>query len=501
MAKNLTTKEFIKKLKNKHGNAFDYSFVEYKNKDSNIILICKEHNIKFEIKAWKALQYKYPCEICRKEKFQSTKQTQEEIINRFKSVHGDFYCYDKVEFINTETRVEIICPIHGSFYQLPRLHYSGSGCPFCTNERNSKSKSDTTETFILKARKVHGNKYSYEKVVYVNSQTKVCIICPIHGEFWQIPASHIKGYGCSICGREVVAKKMKLTKNEFINRANKKYGELYDYSKVEYIDYHTPVCIICPIHGEFWQSPGNHLYGFGCKYCANNVTLTTDQFIKKSLDKFGSFLDYSKVNYKNSKEKVTLICPIHGEFQQSPYKHLSGICPCPMCTRDRESSQPEKDLGFFVNSIYKGKVITNIKDIINHGYELDVYIPDLNLAFEFNGCYWHSYEYNIKNQYKHINKTKLCEEKGIKLFHVWENDWNERKELIEDKIRRIFDNKNLKIPTDKIVEIDRSWPEFDKDEMQFCGYELIEEQEPNSFEYKDKYTLFDCGKLIYKKVE
>ena len=135
------------------------------------------------------------------------------------------------------------------------------------------------EEFIEKARKVHGDKYDYSKVVYKNAITKVCIICPEHGEFWQEAYSHTKGCKCQAC-----AGSKKLTTEEFIEKARKVHGDKYDYSKVEYKNNRTPICIICPEHGEFWQLPINHLKGCGCKHCkGKRITekklLTTEEFI------------------------------------------------------------------------------------------------------------------------------------------------------------------------------------------------------------------------------
>ena len=127
------------------------------------------------------------------------------------------------------------------------------------------------EQFILKAREVHGWKYDYSKVDYKDSHTKVCIICPIHGEFWQKPDNHLNGWGCKKCGRKICAKNTRKTTEEFIKRAKDVHGDKYDYSKVEYINSKTKVCIICnekdkngKEHGEFWQTPDNH-YKYGCK--------------------------------------------------------------------------------------------------------------------------------------------------------------------------------------------------------------------------------------------
>lgn len=198
------------------------------------------------------------------------RRTKEEFIAIAKKVHGNKYDYSRVEYIDGQTKVCIICPNHGEFWQRPCDHINQKqGCPRC-----SKNYRDTTETFIEKAKIVHGNRYDYSKVEYVNSQTKVCIICPEHGEFWQSPCSHVAGRGCPICRWEKAKKSIRivqgLTTDKFIEKAKKVHGDKYDYSKVEYVNNDTPVCIICPEHGEFWQTPHHHLGGSGCQECGRN---------------------------------------------------------------------------------------------------------------------------------------------------------------------------------------------------------------------------------------
>ena len=186
--------------------------------------------------------------------------TKDDFIRLARKVHGDKYDYSKVEYKNNKTDVCIICPIHGEFYQTPNSHYlKGRGCPICGGTKKS-----TKEDFIIKAKQVHGDKYDYSKVVYVNNQIKVCIICPEHGEFYQAPKNHLNGQGCPKCSGN-----KKLTKDDFIKKANEIHGYKYDYSKVEYINSQIKVCIICPEHGEFYQAPKNHLNGQGCPICAH----------------------------------------------------------------------------------------------------------------------------------------------------------------------------------------------------------------------------------------
>ena len=251
--------------------------------------------------------------------------TTEEFIEKAHKVHGDKYDYSKVEYRNTVTKVCIICPIHGEFWQTPNCHLSGCGCPICSRKNYHREK-HTTEEFIEKARKVHDNKYDYSKVVYINSKTKVCIICPVHGEFWQNPIKHLKGSVCPKC----LHPNANMTREEFIEKTKQIHGHKYDYSKVEFVNMSTKVCIICPVHGEFWQTPKDHLNGQGCYKCKMKKSWdtrgrkTTEEWIKEAKKVHGDKYDYSKVDYKGSKEKVCIICTEHGEFWQTAGGHLSG---------------------------------------------------------------------------------------------------------------------------------------------------------------------------------
>lgn len=129
------------------------------------------------------------------------------------------------------------------------------------------AKAKTKEWFINKALEIHGDKYNYSKVEYVNSSTKVCILCPEHGEFWQTPSNHLKGKGCKQCAISQIAKSKRLSLTSFVEKSYKVHGGKYNYSKVEYQNNSTKVLIICPIHGEFWQTPAAHIKGQGCPKC------------------------------------------------------------------------------------------------------------------------------------------------------------------------------------------------------------------------------------------
>ena len=187
------------------------------------------------------------------------KVTTDEFIKRIDKIFKGKYDTSKVVYVNSKTKVTLICPEHGEFTATPNHLLEGHGCPHCVNRyMNSKG-------FIEKAHKVHGNKYDYSKVNYINTKTLVSIICPEHGEFLQVPYSHLQGVGCPKCNGGV-----KMNQEEFIQRANEIHNSFYDYNQVDYINAKTKIKIICPKHGEFYQIPYQHLKGQGCPKCKSS---------------------------------------------------------------------------------------------------------------------------------------------------------------------------------------------------------------------------------------
>lgn len=191
----------------------------------------------------------------------------------------------------------------------------------------------TTEEFIKRSIAIHGNALGYANTQYVNAKTKIVTTCGIHGDFEQLPNGHLKSTGCPKCAKD----KERSSTEEFIAKAKEIHGDKYDYSKVEYKTAHTKVVAICHEHGEILIGPNDHLKGFGCNQCGNEVTRNKTKksqsvFITEASIVHNSRYDYSKVKYINNNTKVTVICPEHGEFTQSPIKHLKGqgckICNC-----------------------------------------------------------------------------------------------------------------------------------------------------------------------------
>lgn len=325
----------------------------------------------------------------------------------------------------------------------------------------------TKEEFIQRAQKVHtdkkGNpKYDYSKVEYVDIFTKVCIICPIHGEFWQVPNSHINNMkGCKKCAIEKNANKKRMKIENFISQAkeihkNEDGTPKYDYSKVEYKNEKEKVCIICPIHGEFWQSPSKHIHRKqGCSECAkknrwdNRGRLTTKDVIQKASeihkDENGAPLyDYSKVEYKYMREKVCIICPIHGEFWMSMNKHIDRHQGCPECAKKRNVY--ETKLYNLLCSIYDAKdIIQSYKPKFLGRQHIDIYIKSKNIGIEYQGRQ-HFYPIDYFGGEKNFEKIKerdeikynKCEKNEVKLVYFT----FDRRDIPINYPHRIYSNIN-----------------------------------------------------------
>ena len=294
-----------------------------------------------------------------------------------------------------------------------------NGCPKCANKRRGRFKQLTKEEFITRARNVHGNKYDYSKVEYVNATTKACVICPIHGEFWMTPINHIyqQKQGCPKCsGRG-------LNTEEIIERFHEVHGNEYDYSKVVYNKMHEKVPIICSKHGEFLQTPSKHIKGQGCPKCgieerARKKTKTTEQFIEEARKIHGDKYDYSKAVYTHAFKKVCIICPTHGEFFQRAFDHLHEH-GCPKCSQ----SALEREINVFLTE-------NNIDFVEQKRFKwlnkqsLDFYLPKYNIAIECQGgqhfkpleYFGGEKEFNIIKE-RDNRKRKLCQDHGIKILY------------------------------------------------------------------------------------
>ena len=214
-----------------------------------------------------------------------------DFVLRAKKYHGEQYDYSLSEYVNSSTKIKILCRIHGAFSTLPGNHTQGSGCPTCGGVGRK-----TTSDFIKQASEVHGDKYLYPRTIYDGAKRKVLIHCPTHGTFSQAPTDHLSGKGCRECSGNVV----KLVEG-FIAEAKGIHGGKYDYSLVQYKNIHTKVEIICSEHGVFKQIPGSHLRGTGCPSCAVRGFIPRNRsFVYILVDKEGN--GHVKIGVSNKPE-------------------------------------------------------------------------------------------------------------------------------------------------------------------------------------------------------
>jgi hypothetical protein len=296
----------------------------------------------------------------------------------------------------------------------------------------------TQEEFIERSRMKHGDKYDYSMVKYENNTTPVKIICRKHGVFSQRPVYHLQGCDCPLCANEENGIRCKSTTSNFITESIKIHGNKYDYSKVDYKDNSTKVCIICPEHGEFWQRPNNHLSGQGCPACGGTKKLTTEEFIKKSIEIHGKRYDYSKVTYVNSDAPVLISCEKHGDFLQTPHAHLAGQ-GCPSCLQSKLEESVSLCLNNYGIEYERQKTYKWLKNKKN--LRLDFYIPSYNIAIECQGLQHYS---PVKQwggdgglliiQERDRIKRKLCTEHNIKIYYIKYND------CLDNKIKLILEH-------------------------------------------------------------
>ena len=283
-----------------------------------------------------------------------------------------------------------------------------------------------TQDFIERAKRIHGDKYDYSKVDYKNTKTKVTIICPIHGEFYQRPNNHLNGQGCPHCSVT-----HKLTKEIFVKKASEIHEAKYDYSKVNYVNNKTKICIICPEHGEFEQKPNDHLMGHGCPKCGGTKKYTTDEFIKRARKVHGDKYDYSKVEYKTMHTKIIITCKKHGDFSQFPNDHLKG-CGCPKCNQSKLEMAIEERLN---------ELGVEYTPHAHFGWlgrqEIDFYMPEYNIGIECQGRQ-HFMQVDLFEPLDIIQKRdrlkkKLCEEHGIRIIYYSNLGIDYPYQVFEDK--------------------------------------------------------------------
>lgn len=305
---------------------------------------------------------------------------------------------------------------------------SANGCPKCGVQKAFRKRSIQ---YIQEHLSNDFEFISYKDPQHIEVKCKKC------GNIRITSTGNLLKYGCKVCSNNKANKLKTMTLQEFIDKAKNIHENQYDYSKVNYINYHTKVCIICPIHGEFWITPAKHLSGQKCPKCRGKYT-TKEDFIKQAQEIHGTFYSYDKVEYINKVTPVTLVCPIHGEFNIKPVDHINSKCGCHKC----KESSGEK----LVNSILESLNISFTREVSilnpynpNHNFRVDFYIDYKNSKYiiEYNGPqHYKAFKlmggelgYQIRKS-RDENLRQYCKDNNINLLEIKYNDKNVQ-ELIQ----------------------------------------------------------------------
>ncbi len=323
----------------------------------------------------------------------------QKFINKARLIHDYKYDYSKVIECDSKTPVEIICPVHGSFFQRKDVHVKGGGCKKCIYE-SMPAKRDL-DSLVAKFNEIHNYKYDYSKVTGTKSKDRILISCPDHGDFEQTVAHHIVSRGCPKCSFD----KQRLKHEDFIEKSMLIHGGKYDYSLVNLTEgFNEKVVIICPAHGEFSQSAGPHMLGNGCVKCGHEKArmsryqeYTTEYFVNRSTEIHGDRYSYESAVYVNTETKIKITCKEHGIFEQRPLCHIRGK-GCVKCRNENTTynfiqkyrhnpdlgsekgiiyvlsveGKDEKFLKFGITSNYRGRLKKYRMDFKKVGYSYEV---------------------------------------------------------------------------------------------------------------------------------
>jgi hypothetical protein len=368
--------------------------------------------------------------------------TSEEFAQRARQVHGKRYDYTQAVYQTTDSPVVIICKeCNMSFKQTPHSHLRGYGCFSCGRKKGAKKKvAGAAQEFVSRARKVHGDRYGYEKVCYRLATSPVQIVCRrCDAVFCQTPDAHLAGCGCKTCSlAEASKRKVENAAKQFEFKARKVHGCKYGYEHVTYINAKTPVEIFCrSCESRFHQTPTGHLAGYGCNRCGRKRTTekqskTTTEFIEQAKEVAPEF-DYSSVVYVRALKKVVLRCNrCLNEFKRVAAQHLYKPT-CPHCARGQQTSRGEKA---WLNSLSIPRLERQFK-VPGTNYVTDGYDPDTNTVYELLGDFWHGnpevFDHDKVNPVQGssfkalfdqtMERLQFLESLGYNVVYIWENDF------------------------------------------------------------------------------
>jgi hypothetical protein len=306
------------------------------------------------------------------------KYTDVNFLNEANKIHNNKYKYNLIENFNSTTKIEIICPIHGIFYQRSSSHLYGVGCKKCASNNMKNNYDNILEKLNFINKTKHNNKFDYSLFVeYIGMKNKIKIICKkCNIIFEQRLSHHLNGIGCSNC------LKYQYTVNEYLKKVNIKYNNKFKYI-INDIDFNNNsyIEIICNKHGSFFEKANDHLNKHkSCKKCIEEKIITNEIFLKKANLLHNNEFEYL-TEYINMKTYVKIKCKkCQSIFKQIPDNHLSKKHGCSNCNTSKGEKIISKILtDLQIEYIKEYKMYKKNK---KHPYRFDFFIPKYNLFIE-----------------------------------------------------------------------------------------------------------------------
>lgn len=488
MAKRKTTEQFISDAVARHGRRYDYSNTVYLGWDKQVEIICKEHGSFWQIASQHTLGSN--CPVCvsenrrvnierlqsldikpltlltkvvssvsdkvtlicpthgeftistmrlilgsRCKKCSGKMVDRETFLERAKQKFNNRFVYDMSNYVNISSTIIISCPVHGSVHIVAHRHLTISkGCPLCSSSKSKPMLS--LDEFISRSKEHFGDMFEYNSSVYNGSDQPIIVRCRKHGDI-QIRKAGLHSTGKVGCRKCVSEKGLEKKHLQFVNTASSVHEGRYDYSKTVFENAKKKVIITCPTHGDFLQTPQQHLSLNGCPKCAGRMTQA--EFIERANTVHDGVYAYSKTEYHNVNKHITITCKEHGDYVIIAALHLSGS-GCPNCIRARSSKKEKEWIASLGSEILVEHRLTLTDGTIVFP---DGFDPVSNTIYEFHGDYWHGnpvvYDQDKVSQ-KHqmtfgelyqrtLDRTQKLRDHGYTVVEMWEHDWDKMTQL------------------------------------------------------------------------
>lgn len=450
----LTQEEFIRRCNEKHNGKYIYDKTIYNGAKENIIVTCPIHG-DFEVEARYHMSG-VGCPKCRKhnKSDEDINERKKCFLEKSKNKYGDKYEFPNIneEFRWSKSKITTRCTKCGRVFTIianNHLTSKSGGCDCVDRSKKKDIKPTWKRLYTYEELNKYIKKENFKLVPFEGEKDKyndyVTIHCEKHGDFLRKVNSVTQGfYNCDECGKEKMKSACKLKYEDYYKRLSKDLLEIIEPIKETYIKGSKNMTFRCKICGhEFERIPINMVtvkFKHPCPKCALKLISkerkkTTEQYIEEAKKVHGeNAYDYSQVKYNSSYDIIKLKCNECGrEFSIEANSHLRGHgCPYHYLT----SSKKEKELLEFIQSIGE-EALDNDRELLDFRKELDIYLPTKKIEFEFDGLYWHCEK--LKGRFYHILKTNECYYNGVRLFHIFEDEWINKKEIWKSIILNVLD--------------------------------------------------------------